>query len=100
MLFEIVETAPNGTRPAWFEFEKDCAAVLRKRGLIVRHQAAQRDGDGGIDLYATDAQGQGWVVQCKCWGLHRPVGPEVVRDLHGAIARADIGGRVASGGIL
>jgi len=40
------------------------------------------------------------VVQCKCWGLHRPVGPEVVRELHGAIAKADVGGSVASRGIL
>lgn len=52
MLFEVVETAPAGTRPDWFEFEKECATVLRRRGLVVRHQAAQRDGDGGIDLYA------------------------------------------------
>jgi hypothetical protein len=100
MLFEVVETAPAGTRPDWFEFEKECATVLRRRGLVVRHQAAQRDGDGGIDLYATDTEGQGWVVQCKCWGLHRTVGPEVVRELHGAIAKADIGGTVASRGIL
>lgn len=100
MLFELVETASVGTRPAWFEFERDCANVLRQRGLVVRHQAAQRDGDGGIDLYATDTDGQGWVVQCKCWGLHRPVGPEVVRELHGAIAQADTGGTISSRGIL
>lgn len=100
MLFEVVQTAPVGTRPAWFEFEKDCAALLRRRGLVVHHQAAQRDGDGGIDLYATDKDALGWVAQCKCWGLHRPVGPEVVRELHGAIAKADVGGSVQSRGIL
>lgn len=100
MLFEVVQTAPAGTRPAWFEFEKDCAVVLRRRGLVVRHQSIQRDGDGGIDLYATDKDGLGWVVQCKCWGLHRPVGPEVVRELHGAIAKADVGSSVESRGIL
>lgn len=82
------------------DIEKDCAKVLRRRGLVVRHQAAQRDGDGGVDLYATDKDGRGWVIQCKCWGLHRPVGPEVVRELHGAIAKADIGGSVPSRGIL
>lgn len=100
MLFEVVATAPSGTRPAWFDFEKDCAKVLRQRGLVVRHQAVQRDGDGGIDLYATDKDGNGWVIQCKCWGLHRPVGPEVLRELHGAIALADAGSTVPSRGIV
>lgn len=100
MLFEVVETAPSGTRPAWFEFEKDCARLLRSRGLVVQHQAAQRDGDGGVDLYATDQDGAGWVAQCKCWGPHRPVGPEVVRELHGAIAKADAGSSRQSWGIL
>lgn len=100
MLFEVVEAAPAGSRPAWFEFEKDCAQLLRGRGLSVQHQAVHRDGDGGVDLYATDKDGQGYVAQCKCWGLHRPVGPEVVRELHGAIARADVGAAAPSKGIL
>jgi hypothetical protein len=100
MLFEVVETAPTGTRPEWFDFEKDCAKLLRGRGLTVRHRSAQRDGDGGVDLYATDREGHGHVAQCKCWGLHRPVGPEVVRELHGAIASADVGASAPSKGIL
>lgn len=100
MLFEVVETAPSGMRPEWFEFEKDCARLLRKRGLTVQHQAVQRDGDGGVDLYLTDRDGAGWVVQCKCWALYRPVGPEVVRELHGAIAKADAGSSRQSSGIL
>lgn len=64
------------------------------------HQAAQRDGDGGVDLYATDRDGGGWVVQCKCWGPHRAVGPEVIRELHGAIADADAGGSTPSKGVV
>lgn len=100
MLFEAIDFAPTGNRPAWFDFEKDCARMLRRRGLVVRHQAGHRDGDGGVDLYATDKDGLGWVVQCKCWGPRRPVGPEVVRELHGAIASADAGATATSRGIL
>ena len=64
MLFEEVAMAQVGSRPVWFEFEKSCARLLRARGMTVVHQAAQRDGDGGVDLFATEADGSSWVVQC------------------------------------
>lgn len=100
MIFDEVSRAPAGTRPAWFDFEKDCLRLLTRRGLRVIHQAANRDGDGGVDLYAVDEDGQSWIVQCKCWALHRVVGPEVVRELHGAIALADKGSTKSSRGVL
>jgi Restriction endonuclease len=88
MLFQELAEAPEGTRPAWFEFERDCARLLQARGMRVVHQAATRDGDGGVDLFAVDQQGGAWVVQCKCWSPSRPVGPDVVRELVGATAAA------------
>jgi restriction endonuclease Mrr len=100
MIYEEVSTAPEGARPAWFEFERDCMQLLRERGLRVIHQAASRDGDGGVDLYAVDESGQSWIVQCKCWAAHRSVGPEIVRELHGAIAFADRGSSGTSKGIV
>lgn len=100
MLFEEVATAPAGTRPAWFDFEKSCARLLQARGMTVVHQAAQRDGDGGVDLFATEADGASWVVQCKCWAPHRPVGPEVIRELVGTIERVDRGGSTKSRGMI
>lgn len=100
MIYERVDRAPEGTRPAWFEFEKDCARLLRSRGLEVIHRAAQRDGDGGMDLYAVEPGGQSWVVQCKCWSAHRPVGPDVVRELEGAIRLADKGTTGTSRGMI
>ncbi len=100
MIFQELATAPTGTRPAWFDFEKDCAHLLAARGMRVIHQAAQRDGDGGVDLYAVDAAGVCWVVQCKCWSPHRPVGPDVVRELVGAIASADRGKGTQSRGMI
>jgi hypothetical protein len=100
MLFEELDSAPSGSRPAWFDFEKDCARLLRARGMEVIHQAAQRDGDGGVDLYAVDAAGQSWVVQCKCWAAHREVPPAVVRELAGAINLADKGSAKSSRGMI
>jgi hypothetical protein len=113
MIFDEVDRAPAGTRPSWFDFEKDCARLLARRGMRVIHQAANRDGDGGVDLFAVEGgpgagnngeAGTGeevsWVVQCKCWALHRPVGPEVVRELVGAIAKADRGRAANSRGMI
>lgn len=100
MIFTEMATAPTGSRPAWFDFEKDCLAILEKRGLKVIHQAASRDGDGGVDLYAVMNDGACWVIQCKCWAAHRKVGPEVVRELAGAIQLAARGSAEAAKGIV
>ncbi|MDR9835239.1 restriction endonuclease [Herbaspirillum huttiense] len=100
MIFERVASAPVGNRPAWFEFEKDCARILEHEGMKVIHQAAHRDGDGGMDLFAVDLEGNSWVVQCKCWAPHRPIGPDVIRDLVGAISQADRGATRTSRGMI
>jgi hypothetical protein len=91
MIFQALDNVPVGARPDWFEFERECARLLSRLGMEVIHQAAQRDGDGGVDLFAVDQDGQSWVVQCKCWAASRPVGPDVVRELAGAIRFADQG---------
>ncbi|CUR72907.1 Restriction endonuclease [Achromobacter xylosoxidans] len=100
MIFDEISIAPTGSRPAWFNFEKDCLRLLTRRGLAVVHQSANRDGDGGVDLYAVDGDNKSWIVQCKCWAQHRTVGPEIVRELYGAITLADKGGALKSRGIL
>jgi hypothetical protein len=100
MIFEEVARAPEGSRPKWFEFEKDCARLLRNRNYTAVHRAVHRDGDGGVDIFATDPDGITYVVQCKCWAANRPVGPDVVRELAGAIQLADVGSVQRSQGIL
>lgn len=100
MLFQELDVAPEGSRPAWFDFEKDCARLLRSEGMNVIHRAAHRDGDGGVDLYAVDASEQSWVVQCKCWAAHREVPLAVIRELSGAIALADEGASRPSRGMV
>nr|WP_255519892.1 restriction endonuclease [Cupriavidus sp. IK-TO18] len=100
MIFTEIAAAPSGSRPAWFDFEKDCLVALEKRGMKVIHQAANRDGDGGVDLYAVDADGSPCVVQCKCWAAHRKVGPDVVRELAGAIQLTGNGSSTTAKGIL
>lgn len=89
MIYEAISSAPEGSRPAWFDFEKACARLLEREGKSVIHQSANRDGDGGVDLFAVDQDGASWVVQCKCWAPNRPVGPDVVRELIGSIIQAD-----------
>lgn len=100
MIFEEIAEAPRGSRPDWFEFEKDCARVLRAQGMRVVHQAASRSGDSGVDLYAVDVNEQSWVVQCKCWAAHRTVGPDIVRELIGAIVASDRGMSTKSRGMI
>ena len=72
----------------WFAFEKEVEALMVKLGFEVQHRAASRSGDNGIDLYATkgsDLEMVNWIIQCKCYNPHRPVGPNVVHELHGVL---------------
>lgn len=101
MLFEEIASTPHGTRPAWFDFEKDCARLLRSLGMHVIHRAAHRDADGGVDLFAVDPEGMSYVVQCKCWAAHREIPPSVIRELAGSISLADSGStRVGRGMVI
>jgi hypothetical protein len=94
MIFRRLDRAPDGARPHWFEFEKDVARLLVARGFTVVHQSANRGGggDGGVDIFALDDKTErGWIVQCKCWSQDRPVGPDTLRDLRGALTRCPEG---------
>lgn len=58
-------------------------------GFAVEHIAASRNGDGGIDVYATrghDLDEMNWVIQCKCWHPKRKIPPSVIRELVGVLA--------------
>ena len=98
MMFEDLATS-GGSRPAWFDFEKDCKRLLEQRGLEVVHQAANRGGDGGVDLYASDRGGRNYVVQCKCWSAGRAVRPATVRTGR-CDQMANLGDQRESHGIL
>lgn len=94
ILYRTLAKAPHGSRPAWFDFEKDVAAVLTQLGLRVVHQAASRNGDGGVDIYAHDeTEDRVWAVQCKCYASARKVGPDVVREIAGSLHRYPEGTR-------
>lgn len=94
ILYDEVVRAPRGTRPAWFDFEKDVALIMSSLGLIVVHQAASGVGDGGVDIYAHDeAMDNIWAIQCKCYSPSKKVGPDVVRALAGSLHRYPDGTR-------
>ena len=94
ILYRTLTKAPTGSRPAWFDFEKDVAVALSKMSFRVVHQAASRNGDGGVDIYAHDeVNDHVWAVQCKCYATARKVGPDVVRELAGSLHRYPEGTR-------
>jgi hypothetical protein len=94
ILYKVLSSVPSGTRPAWFDFEKDVAVLMGGKGLTVVHQAASRHGDGGVDIYAHDELNDKiWAIQCKCYAPNRKVGPGVVRELAGSLHRYPEGTR-------
>lgn len=87
-IFQEIAQTPKGTRPAWFDFEKDVAIIMSSKGLSIVHQEASRNGDGGVDIYAyNDANDSTWAIQCKCYASARKVGPDVIRELIGSLTR-------------
>ncbi len=88
ILYRTLQKAPAGSRSAWFDFEKDVAALMKQMGFRVIHQAASRNGDGGIDIFAHDEkQDVVWAIQCKCYASARTVGPNIIRELAGSLLR-------------
>jgi Holliday junction resolvase len=80
----------------WFEFERDVYDLMRSIGFEVEHCAASHRGDRGVDVFATkgtDLEEINWIIQCKCFGPKRKVGPNIVRDLIGAIGQFKKGTR-------
>jgi RNA polymerase sigma factor (sigma-70 family) len=66
------------------QFEELVAALLDEQGYEVRLTPPSRD--GGFDMYAAKKDGLGeflYLVECKRYRLSRPVGVNVVRQLHG-----------------
>ena len=64
------------------------ANYLKVCGLVVVHQAANRNGDGGIDIYAHRPEMDAIVaIQCKCYAVAKKVGPEVIREVKGALVK-------------
>ncbi len=63
------------------EFEQYVANLFRQKGYTVHLRG--RSGDKGVDLELKQPGGKRAIVQCKRY--RRPVGPEVVRELFGAL---------------
>ena len=85
LIYNIVD--PGGsTDVEWFKFERDVVSLMKVLGYDVKHQASNRSGDGGVDVFAYDPKGDEiWAIQCKCYAAHHKVGPEVIRALYGSM---------------
>ena len=72
----------------YFQFEIDVKKYLQKLKLDVKHYAANRRNDGGVDIIATktfrDKQ-LTYLVQCKCYKPKNKIGPSIVRELVGSM---------------
>ena len=93
-LYRAVESASQDSSVDWFRFERDVQELMASLGFEVEHVAASKRGDQGVDIYATkgaDLDAVQWVIQCKCW--RDKVGPAVVRELVGTLARFSGGTR-------
>jgi hypothetical protein len=85
-MYDVV-TGTLGGVVEWFKFEKDVSKLMKRLGFQVEHIGAHRHDDRGVDVFALSLdEKEGWAVQCKCWRPDRPVGPDVVRELLGAIS--------------
>lgn len=88
-LYTRVETEKQSFRPLWFQFELDVKDLLESLGFQTEHASATKQGDDGVDVFATrKRQGvlEHWLVQCKCYSPKNTVGPKIVRELIGSIA--------------
>jgi hypothetical protein len=76
------------SRPHWFQFEIDVKNLLGKLGFDAEHVSGTRNGDDGVDVYASrKKQGvtENWLVQCKCYAPKNKVGPKIIRELIGSL---------------
>jgi len=84
-----VEVYPSDIkkRPEWFKFERDVYDLMRSLNYDVQHIASSKNGDKGVDVYATKknkTEYEHWIIQCKCWSNN--VGPNIVRELIGTLS--------------
>jgi hypothetical protein len=85
LLYEVIDDSVTKD-VAWFQFERDVQAFMKAKGYRVEHLSASKNGDGGVDVYAYEPDGDEiWAIQCKCYSPSHKIGPAVVRDLKGAL---------------
>lgn len=95
-LYSALESGSSSQEVAWFKFERDVKMLMENLGFTVQHVASSRNGDKGVDVFATkgsDLDVVNWVIQCKCWNSRRKVEPATVRELIGTLPRYPVGTR-------
>jgi Holliday junction resolvase len=72
----------EGGRDAWFQYELNVKKWLASNGFEVEHLAANKNGDGGVDIQAHRKK-EHLLIQCKYW--QSKIGPNVVREMIGTL---------------
>jgi hypothetical protein len=91
LLYQTV--APTASDPEletdWFRFELLVRTLLQRQEFEIVRTSTRGKADDGIDVIAVQRIGQAsqtWLVQAKCYGPRKNVGPDVVREMIGSLA--------------
>ncbi len=83
---QVSDKNMNG-KDNWKVFEDKVSEYIQTQKKWIVLNKRGRSADEGIDIDAYDERTNTvWLVQAKCWAAHRKVGPDVARDLAGAIS--------------
>lgn len=82
---DVELTRLDATRDMTYSgFEKYVGLLFEKRGFTVEHRGGKNDGGVDLVIYKNGKRG---IVQCKQYQEDKRIGPDVVRDLRGAMIR-------------
>lgn len=82
---------PENRQDAWFTYELNVKNWLATNGFEVEHLAANKRGDGGVDIQAYKGS-EHLLIQCKNWQVAK-IGPSVIRELMGTLQTFPAGAR-------
>jgi hypothetical protein len=87
----LESTSEAGQPDTWFHYELNVKNWLANNGFEIQRLAANRRGDGGVDIQA-QKENENLLVQCKYW-LREKIGPSVIREMLGTLQTFPAGSR-------
>jgi HJR/Mrr/RecB family endonuclease len=87
----LESTSDVGKPDTWFHYELNVKNWLANNGFEIQRLAANKRGDGGVDIQAQKGN-ENLLVQCKYW-LREKIGPSVIREMLGTLQTFPAGSR-------